>query len=76
MTLWSELRTARPSRLGLASKHDDVMMLVMVMILIMMMLAVMMMLVVMVILRMLVVGLASKHDGDRGSMMMLMTTNS
>ena len=50
MTLWSEPKTARPSRLGLASKQDDVMMLVMVM-----------MLVVMVILRMLVLGLASKQ---------------
>ena len=44
MTLWSELKTAQPSLLGLASKHD----------------------VMMQVLRMLVVGLASKHDGDRG----------
>ena len=45
MTLWSELKTARPSLLELASKHDDVMMLV---------------------LRMLVLVLASKHNGDGG----------
>ena len=64
MTLWSELKTARPSLLELASKHDDVMMLVLRMLVLV--LASKHDDVMMLVPRMLVLVLASKHDGDGG----------